>query len=321
MNDIKKEKQEKINLPQLRTVLAEQKDLTVVRVFDTLEKTSGEKDVSVCEGKDGKRVILRIGEVRPLAFFRNGFSGQHFLVPKVYERQENETPYEIVEYLEGELISELDKQQSVAGKIDFQVVEKTLAAFWEFQQVARDIGLEQKFEKDKVLKHFEKAKPLLDDPQVVQNLIEQYSDFWSGAYPSKWKFATDNLVMVPDGRIGFIDNAGAGLRYFGYDLGWLLWPRWVEMEIRLFDEVEDHLKYLEQFMKQARSMTPQEELEGFDTKFWLIIFERLIGGVYDVARNVRHFDDWGMGKGGDERRKEKHLHFLKDLLEHVIKRL
>ena len=318
-----KEKQKKKNLPKVRDALSRQKKLQVVEVFDTIDKTSGEKDVSLCQTKDGNRVILRIGEIRPLVFFSEGFEGKHFVVPKVYERQESEIPYEIVEYLKGALVSDIDKQQSITGKIDLQVSEKLLAAFWEFQHTARDIGLEQKFDKSKILKHFEKAKPLLENPQTIQRLLDQHESFWKGAHPSKWKFATDNLVVVPDGRIGFIDNAGVGLRYFGYDLGWLLWPRWVEMETERFDDVDDHFRYLGQFMEQAQNMAPQGEagLENFEKKFWLVIFERLVGSVYDVARNVRHFDDWGMGKNGDEKRKEKHLVFLNGLFERVIKKL
>ncbi|MEK7167361.1 MAG: hypothetical protein AAB732_03030 [Patescibacteria group bacterium] len=306
-----KEKNERIDLNELRLILAQQKEFKVIEIFDTINKTSGEKDVSLCENKNGKKLILRIGEMRPLNFFPNGFKGQHFIIPKIYERQEDKIPYEIEEYLQGKLVSDLDKQQSVTGKIDSQIIKKLLAAFWEFQRVARNINLEQKFEKEKILKHFDKAKSLLDNPQIIQKLIEQYGNFWNASYPSKWKFATDNLIIIPDGRIGFIDNVGAGLRYFGYDLGWLLWPRWVEMETKRFDDVKDHLQYLEQFMKQIRNTAPsQMEFKNFDNKkFWLVIFERLIGNIYDVACNTRHLNDWGMGKDGENKRKEKHLAF------------
>lgn len=319
----KKENSDKKDLTEIRSTLTRQKELKVIDVFDTIDKTSGEKDVSLCQTRDGEKVILRIGEIRPRAFFLEGFEGKNFVVPKIYERQEGETPYEIEEYLPGILVSDLDKQQSRTGKIDPQISEKLLAVFWEFQQVARDIELEQKFDKGKITKYFEKAKSLLDNPEAIQKFIDQYESFWKGTYPSKWKFSTDNLIMVSDGRIGFIDNAGVGLRYFAYDLGWLLWPRWVEMETEHFNEVDDHFQYLKQFMKQAQEAAPRGEvdLDNFERKFWLVIFERLIGSIYDVARNVRHFDDWGMGKDGDERRKEKHLAFLKGLLKRVIKKL
>lgn len=323
MSEVKiKGKQKKKNLSEVRAVLSRQKKLQIVEVFDTIDKTSGEKDVSLCQTKDGNKVILRIGEIRPLVFFPEGFRGKHFVVPKVYERQESKIPYEIVEYLKGDLVIDIDKKQSTTGKIDPQVLEKLLAAFWEFQYAARNIKLEQKFDKSKILKHFEKAKPLLENPQTIQRHIDQYESFWKGAYPSKWKFSTDNLIVVPDSRIGFIDNAGVGLRYFGYDLGWLLWPRWVEMETERFDDIDEHFQYLEQFMEQVHNMDPKkEEIEDFERNFWLVIFERLIGGIYDVARNVRHLDDWGMGKDGDEKRKEKHLAFLKGLLARVVKEL
>ncbi|MBI4653145.1 hypothetical protein HY750_02725 [Candidatus Kuenenbacteria bacterium] len=321
MNKLKiNEKQKKENLVEVRTVLSSQKKLKVIKVFDTIEKTSGEKDVSLCQTQDGNKVILRIGEIRPSSFFLNGFESKHFVIPKIYERQEAEIPYEIEEYLDGILVCDFDKQQSKTGKIDPKISKKLLATFWEFQYVAANIGLEQKFDKSKILKHFEKAKPLLQEPQLIQKLINQYENFWKGAYPSKWKFSTDNLIMMPGNKIGFIDNAEAGLRYFGYDLGWLLWPRWVEMETKHFDEVNDHFKYLKQFMKQAYQMAP-EKIENFEKNFWLVIFDRLVGAIYDVACDTRHLNDWGMKKNGNKKRKEKHLVFLNKLLALVVKKL
>ena len=323
MSELEVKENQKIDLVETRSVLCHRENLKVLEVFDTIVKTSGAKDVSLCQTENESKVILRIGEIRPSVFFLDGFEGRYFVVPKIFERQENETPYEIEEYLEGILVGELDKQQAITGEIDTEISKRLIAAFWEFQQVARDIGLEQKFDISMILKHFDQAKPLLKEPELIQRLINQYKTFWEGAFPSKWKFATDNLIVVPDGRIGFIDNAGVGLRYFGYDLGWLLWPRWVEMETGRFNEVDDHFKYLGQFMEQVRDIAPQKVgvIEDFDRKFWLVIFERLVGAIYDVARNVRHLDDWGMGKNGDEERKEKHLAFLNELLARVVRKV
>jgi len=63
-------------LEQKKAVI-QQKGLSILSVFDTFEKTSGKKDVSLCKTKDGEKIILRVGEVRPQDFFPNGFTGKH----------------------------------------------------------------------------------------------------------------------------------------------------------------------------------------------------------------------------------------------------
>lgn len=305
-----------------RNSIVKLKDYSIVKIFDTLEKTDGEKDVSLCKTASGNFVILRIGEIHPKNFFPNGYVGKNLVIPILYESHEKNLIYEIEEYLGDTMVKDIDMKNHLLGKVDDKILKKLIAAFWEFQRIASDAKLTKRGGVKGILEHFKIAAPLLKEPKTVKNIINENQSFWNELYPSKWKFATDNLLVLPNNKIGFIDNANVGLRYFAYDLGWIIWPRWVEMKTGLFDKTDEQLAYLEKLVKLAKKMKPtQIKINDFERKFRLMVFERLVGAIFDVARNARHLADWNLGTTGNKRRKEKHLYFLNSLLAEVIKKL
>jgi len=309
-------------LEQKKAVI-QQKGLSILSVFDTFEKTSGKKDVSLCKTKEGEKIILRVGEVRPQEFFPNGFTGKHLKIPKIFERHLSDIPYELEEYLKGPHVGELDRVSQLQGRISDILLDKLIAAFWEFQQIGQKVPLEKKFKKEKLLDYFNKAKKLIKNPDAVYKVIIDNENFWDGEYPSKWKYSLDNLIMTPDQKIGFIDNAGVGLRYFGYDLGWLIWPQWFYIETDHYSAVSKHIKYLEHFIAKVikvapSSFTKQENLEKY---CWLVIFERLVGASFDVVNQTVHLSHWGMGPDDPPDRREKHVRFLNGLFGVVPKKV
>lgn len=312
----------KQELVKTRKRIIKEKNFKLLEIFDSLEKTSGEKDVSLCQTPEGQLVILRIGEIHPKSFFPNGYIGKNLVIPKLYESHSQHVIYEIEEFLQGKMICEMDMKNHLLGKVDEKLLNKLFAAFWEFQIIARDIKLKNKSKKQNLLDHFKLASPLLKSPEQIKNIFIKNKKFWNELYPSKWKFATDNLIMLENNKIAFIDNVNAGLRYFGYDLGWIIWPRWVEMKTAKFSQVNEQLDYLNNFLFLVKKTKPKKiKINNLDKKFWLMIMDRLIGAIYDVARDVRHLAHWGMGPTDNKTRKEKHLKFLNSLLEEVIKKV
>jgi len=312
----------KNDLLKIRKSIISKKNYKLVKIFDSVEKTSGEKDVSLCKTVEGKLVILRVGEIHPKTFFPDGYVGKNLVIPKLYESNDKNIIYEIEEALSGKMICDVDMKNHLTGKIDEKILRKLFAAFWEFQIIARNVKLKQKGNKNNLFEHLKLAEPLLQSSARIKKIINDNNDFWKDLYPSKWKFATDNLLILPNNKIGFIDNVNVGLRYFAYDLGWLIWPRWVEMKTVKFDQVDEQLIYLKKFLSLVKKTKPKQiKISNLEKKFWLMIMHRLIGAIADVARNVRHLADWNMGDGGSKKRTEKHLKFLNALLEEVIKKV
>ncbi len=305
-----------------RNSVVKEKNYSIVKIFDTIENTSGEKDVSLCKTTTGNLVILRIGEIHPKNFFPNGYVGKNLVIPKLYESHNKDIIFEIEEYLGNTMVSDVDMKNHLLGKVDDKILKKLIVTFWEFQIVASNIKLKKHGGNKIFIEHLKIAAPLLKSSETVKKIFTKNKNFWNELYPSKWKFATDNLLMLPNDKIGFIDNANVGLRYFAYDLGWIIWPRWVEMKTSQFDKIDEHLVYLEKLMKLTKKMKPKQvKIDDFEKKFWLMIFQRLVGAIFDVARNVRHLAYWDMGPTGSKRRTEKHLYFLNSLLEEVIKKV
>ena len=60
----------KNDLLKIRKSIISKKNYKLVKIFDSVEKTSGEKDVSLCKTVEGKLVILRVGEIHPKTFFQ-----------------------------------------------------------------------------------------------------------------------------------------------------------------------------------------------------------------------------------------------------------
>lgn len=311
------------SIEQLRNLLTERHGLQIDEVFDTFLKTDGKKDVLLCRRDAGERVILRIGELRSPALPIEGYEGKYIRIPKLIGMGKDPVPYEIEEYIHGSMAFQANLDEGPEGRIHTELLEKLIAAYWEFYAFAESLPLEAKDVSEKIHTHFEGASHLFQYADDVQNVMVRYESFWHGQYPSKWKFSLDNLVILPDGKIGFIDNGNIGLRYFGYDIGWLIWPRWIEMKTEQYDDPLGHIEWLEEVLDQwARTMPEDIHPPLLDERcFWLIVFERLVGAVYDIANNTRHLYEWRLAAGGDEERRRKHLMFLQVLLIEAMKRI
>jgi hypothetical protein len=203
-----------------------------------------------------------------------------------------------------------------------EILVKLVDAFWEFQFIARDVGLQKKGDIEAVKKHLASARVLMHNPERIELIIDTYFEYWNEGHPSKWKFATDNLIMLSNGSIGLIDNANVGLRNFGYDLGWLIWPRWVEMDTDQYEDIDGHMRYLDGFLLKVNDAKPNRvTVEDLDRKFWLMILQRVVGALFDVINNTRHLKEWNLGAEGDAQRTKMHVHFLNRLLDEVVNRI
>lgn len=303
----------------LRSELIKKHDLTLVNVYDTFDKTNGQKDVCLCQ-MQGQRVILRIGEIRAKGFAESGYSGKNLIIPKILHQETDESVYEIEEYFEAPKIFELNQLNQGKGIIKPEILELLFKAFWEFQKLGMTLPLEP--QPSKIREHYEKARILLTDPQAVLDVVEANQDYWNGAFPSKWKFAMDNLLYTNDNRIVFIDNAKPGLRPFGYDLGWIIWPLWVEMDLSWMD-AQRQMDYLEVFFETFAKTKPQTfKVEtNPEVGFWLTVFERIVGALFDLENDTRHLVNWNLNKSGDPIKRRAHAEFLNKLMQLVMQKV
>lgn len=306
-----------------RGKLIKKNKFTVLRIFDTFGKEGERKDVILCQRRDGIKVILRIGEVRPKIFFPQGYIGKYLVIPKILKRDFKDPPYEIEEYMEGKLISDAIRQRK-DGRIDLEILKKLLNVFWEFQKVAKNLKLKHKFSKAKILEHFNKGLPFIRFPKDVKNIIDKNESFWNERWPSKWKFSPDNLILLAKNeKIAFIDNSKVGARFWGYDLGWLIWPLWPTMTTKNYSNISSYWKYLEKFKTMLIKQSPSYWSKKIDLQkmFYLIVFERLIGALFDVSRNVSYLADWGLSKNDAFFRRKEYIKFLNKILEKIISKL
>lgn len=311
------------NVIELRNKLIQARGYRLVSVFDTYENTSGTKDVCLCTTESGEHRILRIGEIRPQGFFFEGLEGSVLRIPKIFERVEGDMPYEIEEYIEGKFAYEEDSENEHLGRIADPLLEKLIRTFWEFQDVGQRVPLKNISVLEKFEKHFEKAQSILRSPEQVRAIVDRHHDFWERVYPSKWKFALDNLICTSDGKVAFIDNANVGLRHFGYDLGWLIWPRWIQMRTDLFAKATDQLDYLEHFLREVGRLKPANLVmdEDIGQAFWLTVLLRAVGALFDVANDTRHLANWKLDKAGNEERRVAHVNFLNDIIDGALLRI
>ncbi|MBU1177962.1 hypothetical protein KJ903_01965 [Patescibacteria group bacterium] len=308
----------KSNIQQYRQKLLAEQQLTVIKEFDTADKENSHKDVTLCQNSAGQQLILRIGETRPLIFFPDGWQGENIYIPTViFAGKIKKIPYEIEEFVAGPLLSDINNKTAKTGKIQPDLLAKLIASFWEVQEICRKLPLESKFSSQKIEKHFILAQKILSKPNEIEKIMSRNNKFWSKLYPSKWKFALDNLILTANNKIALIDNAKVGLRYFGYDLGWLVWPLWLEMEEKNYKKVAAHISYLEYFCKlvQKKRATSVKPPLDFNYVFWLIIFERIIGAAYDIVNNTKYL------KKLSEQKIEKQRQFLNSLMKIVTEKI
>ncbi|MFH1112249.1 MAG: hypothetical protein V1712_04265 [Patescibacteria group bacterium] len=303
---------------KVKKVILKKYQLVVEKDFDTFTKEKGNKDVSLCRAKQIGRVILRIGEARPADFFPQGYRGGLLVIPRLYQIVAGDIPFEIEEYIKGPYVAGAGgTSASPDGKLKPELLAKLINVFWEFQIIAADIHLEPLFSKNKILDHLKIAEKHLENFSAVKSVVDSHKDFWKGKFPSKWKFATDNLILTDSGKIAFIDLGHVGLRYWGYDLGWLIWPRWVEMETKYYNDVSGYIDYLDNFNKIISDTAPDNffHKKNIISWFWLVIIERAIGALFDIENNTKHLKEWRLDKRGDQKRRRAHINFINKLLK------
>ncbi len=304
----------------MRKEILNRPDVGSIKIFDTFKNESGRKDVILIKQNNQKKIV-RIGEARPDYFFSDGYQGEYLVIPKIYEINKQEIVYEIEEYLEGPTLwKKLGRSNSFFLPEDLW--DLLFSAFWEFQSVAKELPFEQKMTIEKVIKHFDKAKELIPDQKETLSLIKKLESKWNSSYPSKWKFALDNLIYIKDKKIGFIDNDNVGSRFLGYDLGWVIWPGWVHMRTKDYrNRFDQYIKYLKSIEKRfARSCPSNLDLdEKLSDAFWLAIFERIIGALYDVVNQTKHLAPARIIKNSVK--EKEHTNFLVRLLKVVSDRL
>lgn len=303
-------------LAERERVLAEH-NLTLENVFDTFIKESGAKDVVAAKTTEGKRVIVRLGERRASWFFPEGFTGTSVRIPKLITSGGDRIPFEIEEAIDGTMMIELDRATETIGQLSDATLTKLAAAFWEFQSVTASLPLESMYSPANAEKFIAKLDPELIP--TITDTAQRHRDFFETLYPSKWKFATDNLILGADGRVAFIDNVKVGKRYFGYDIGWIIWPPWLHMSVEAYADVGGHLSYLDHVKEIFFANTPEgiDRPADLDRAFDLIIFERIIGSLFDIANQTKHLASSGLDDAHTDRLRA-HERFLRNMLEKII---
>lgn len=307
-------------IQRTRSELLKRLGFDVLHVYDTFEKESGHKDVFLA-GNAKEKAIVRVGEARPAGFFPEGYQGKSIRIPKLIEHNLANVPYEVEEYIDGVVLTDKAHVDKDRGEIARETLAIAIGAFWELQSIGRTLPLDQKFTIEKIWKHLEKAKTLLPDEQRIRALIASREAFWNGSYPSKWKFSLDNLMLV-DGKVAFIDNINVGLRFLGYDIGWLIWPSWVHLSPEHAENhFDDYLVYLNGIHAMFCNAQPDDLRCDTDVSeaFWLTILERIIGALYDVENETRHLGQAGITRGSMQ--EKGHVAFLLQLHEYVPRQL
>jgi len=317
-----------INIKKIKSAILRKYNLKLIKNFDTNEHEL-DKDVFLAKNKKSEYVVVRIGERRPANFFPNGYNGKHFKIPKLYycnppiktniDKKHNISFYEIEEYLEGNLIFDICSEEKSAKKpLPDNLLKKILQTYWEFYIAVSEKALPNNWDVNKkLIKHFEKGKILMRDSEKIKKLINDNMIFWNKRKPSKWKYSLDNLIMMPDGKIGFIDLFGAGKYFPHYDLGWIIWPMWFNFTSNELLKSKEHIKWIKNnFIPNIIKSAPQKNLIN-KKQCWLIIFERLVGSYYDVAEKITHVQE----KIKDKEWTDLHIKFLNELMEEVIEGL
>lgn len=307
-------------LAERSRILAEHR-LTLEREFDTFRKESGRKDVVTARTETGERVIVRLGERRPSWLFPEGFVGTSIRIPRLIASGGDRIPFEIEEAIEGTMMVDLDRATESLGQLSDTTLKKLAAAFWEFQHIGAELPLEPVYSVEKQVERFATA---LDQPtqDIIRPIIEKHRSSLEAQYPSKWKFATDNLILDADGRVAFIDNVKMGKRFFGYDIGWIIWPSWLHMNEAAWADVDRHAAYLDRVKTFFFGNIPAniEHPDNLDTAFNLIVFERLVGSLFDISNQTKHLASSGLGAEHTDRL-HAHETFLRRMLDRIVERL
>lgn len=314
------------DIQSLREYILKKENLQVQKVFDTNEHEPN-KDVILVKDRSGQLIVLRLGELRTPGVFVDGYQGKYIVIPKLIKVvNRRDVIYEIEEYLEGDLVCDVVSAPKSVEILPKDVLLKLVQAHWEFQEVAEEQFssiLKPSWSREKNLEKFFKAAQKLINPEQqaqIEKIIrdERWKSWWRPDYPCKWKFSADNLILMPDGRIGFIDLARVSKRYWGYDLGWVFWSRWFHFADDEYKKAKEHFHYLQDFFQLVYEHTHErEDRKLFFIHCNLILLERILGSLYDVSKQISHAQrNIGAGK-----RQELFVEFLHQLLKNTLEKL
>ena len=160
----------------------------------------------------------------------------------------------------------------------------------------------------------------MDNPNKVVKLLNTEkvrSFFQDNNYPCKWKFSVDNLIVTPKNKLAFIDLAKVGKRFWGYDLGWIFWPIWFCLPIEEYESANDHLRYLERLFKKVEKTASKGNKIDIIYSGYLIILERVIGTLYDLAADISHARKINKMKN----KRKAFIKFLNGLLNLIVNKI
>ncbi len=307
----------------IRKQIIKKEALILIKVMDTNENEA-HKDVVLVKNSVGRKLILRIGEVRAHNFWPRGYHGKDFVVPRIFKTAKlGKIIYEIEEYLPGRLLSDVLSRPRASKILPAGILKRLIQTHWEFQLRVPSSQLRVNWSSQNLEKFYQKARNFLT-PELQKKIREiisgrRYAQYWSANYPAKWKFSVDNLILLPDGRIGFVDLARAGKRFWGYDLGWLFWPAWLHFRAKDFNNPVGHIRHLNQVFKLVYRLAPAREKKrkDFYKRCWLIIMERCLGALFDIVNRTSHIKKNLKGV----KRQRQYRIFVLGLLSLVTERL
>ena len=245
----------------------------LLKIFDTNEHEDYKDVVLVYDPVDKRKKVLRVGEHRAKNFLYKGYNGKKLVIPKIYKiNTVKNNQYEIEEFIHGKLIYECFGPPLATRIMPDKYMNLMIEAFWEFQRLAQKVKL-PKYEiwHKKFLKHYGHAVKLINDKSRIATILKtkKIKDFFEdNNYVCKWKFSVDNLLITPDNKLGFIDLANVGKRFWGYDLGWIFWPGWFQLPITQYKKSAEHFSYLEKLFRKVEKKSKIVEKWGF----WGLVF-------------------------------------------------
>lgn len=275
----------------IRDALLRERGWMLAHVFDT-NAHEPHKDVCLIRTAAGD-AVLRIGERRPEHFFPNGYRGARIVIPRLIESSASPL-FEVEELLPGTLIVDHDPHPTATHIVRPDLLDLLIDGAWEVLEAFATQPLIAQWDREaKLEKHLRVARRLLSDVEQrrIDAVLAASAEFWQPTHPAKWKYAVDNTIRMPDGQLGLIDLARVGMYFWGYDLGWIVWPRWFHLPTTVLREPTPHLLALEDFVTRvvARAPTRERQHEGaLRSRMHLVLLERTIGTWYDVAERIPH---------------------------------
>jgi len=294
----------------------------LLKIFDTNEHEDYKDVVLVYDPVDKRKKVLRVGEHRAKNFLYKGYNGKKLVIPKIYKiNTVKNNQYEIEEFIHGKLIYECFGPPLATRIMPDKYMNLMIEAFWEFQRLAQKVKL-PKYEiwHKKFLKHYGHAVKLINDKSRIATILKtkKIKDFFEdNNYVCKWKFSVDNLLITPDNKLGFIDLANVGKRFWGYDLGWIFWPGWFQLPITQYKKSAEHFSYLEKLFRKVEKKAPKNIKRDIAYNGYFIIFARVIGALFDLSARISHAKKINRNK----KKRKEFIKFLNELLILTVNKL